>query len=173
MSEPMFFLDSCSMMEPFNTFYAFDICTHFWDSLGKYIESGEIAIIDKVYNEVIKREDALGKWLSELTIKNFIKVSGTQTQLNYSDIQDYIAAFPRFKPNEKKMWADSDCADPFLIAACMQYENAIIITQEKFIDMNQNDPKSLYKIKIPNVAQAFNIQTEDLFYMMRQLNIKA
>lgn len=71
MSKEVFLIDSNSLITPYLTYYSFDFAPTFWAQMETSIETGRIAVLNMVKNEIIKnscKDDALAKWLRSLTI---------------------------------------------------------------------------------------------------------
>ena len=58
----MFLIDSNSFITPYRQYYSFDFARSFWDQLEQNIDSGKIAILDIVLEEVLKGNDELKDW---------------------------------------------------------------------------------------------------------------
>lgn len=74
--------------------------------------------------------------------------------------------------NEKGLneWARNDIADPWLVATAAA-KNCTIITFETSAGYLSEKNKS-GKVKIPDIAKHFEVRVHNLYYMMRQLNIR-
>ena len=134
------------------------------------IKAGRIAILDMVKNEISKNEDALKEWFDALEIANYIDHRETSILSQYSAVLQNIQANPCYKPSALAEWAKASVADPWLIAAAAVH-NYTIITFETFNKgLNAGNPSK--EAKIPNVADAFHVKTQNLYYLMQSLKIK-
>ena len=66
MTSESFVLDSNALITPYRSFYPFDLMSFFWDFISKNISSNKIVILDMVYDEIIREDDLLEKWLSSI-----------------------------------------------------------------------------------------------------------
>jgi hypothetical protein len=61
-------------------------------------------------------------------------------------------------------------ADPWLIAAAIKHSYTVITFEKSNVGLNVNQPSK--SVKIPDICKQFNVNCEDLFYMMRILGFK-
>ncbi len=169
MNKEKFLIDANSLITPFNNYYAFDFDSKFWIQLEKHIESGSVIILDLVKNEIENKTDDLSNWFQNLTIKEFINHNEQDIFINYSKIMNYLNNTPIYQKIALRDWQKITVADPWLIATAMA-KNLTIITFEQAANPNSGNPSK--RIKIPDVAKQFKIEVQNLYYMMRCLNIK-
>ncbi len=168
MSSEKFLIDSNSLIEPYNRYYPFDITEKFWEQLKKHIESGSIVLLDMVKNEINQCDDDLSVWLNGVNIKEEIDHRDPIIIKNYSKILQYIQNESAYKGSALRNWAQEHVADAWLIASAMNNDYKIITFEKP-----QFRRGNIYKnAKIPDVADIFNVKTNDLFYLMRVLKIK-
>ena len=170
MSKEVFLIDSNSLITPNLNFYPFDLAPGFWRQMSDGVESGEIAIIDLVEDEILKGNDSLKDWLSVLNVKNYIKHDESDIIKAYSDVLVHIQTNDCYKEAALKEWSRAEVADPWLIAAAKVKNMTIITFEKKTGGLNSLNPSK--NAKIPDVANAFKVKTEDLYYMMRALKFK-
>lgn len=165
MSEESFLLDTNIFITPYRIYYPFDLAPSFWEQLKNVLESPNVAILDKVLDEINKgsNDDKLTEWINNVNL-NIIKqhehqdiVKAFQSIINYIDQSNYTA-------EAKNEWMEQGIADPWLIATAIVHHYTIITLETK--------SNELRKIKIPTIAEHFNIECKDLFYFMRQTNIR-
>ena len=72
MSKEIFLLDTNSFITPHLNFYPFDFAPGFWDQMEQHINSGRIAILDMVKNEILQGNDNLRSWMEDLEITCFV-----------------------------------------------------------------------------------------------------
>ena len=82
---------------------------------------------------------------------------------------NYLNNTPIYQKIALRDWQRMTVADPWLIATAMA-KKLTIITFEQTGNPNSGNPSK--KIKIPDVAKQFKIEVQNLYYMMRCLNIK-
>ncbi|NIZ40930.1 DUF4411 family protein [Entomospira entomophila] len=174
-----YLIDANIIIEPNNQYYHFDFTNTFWVKIAEGIASGQCIIIDKVYDEIFSnnsndesaRDDALNAWLKTYVKKSLLKVGQHQPYFDrWTQLILYIKQHKQYTQEAFNTWFDEDkVADPWLIAVA-QEDNCTIVTHET---PNGTNPAGLYKkIKIPNIANEFNIPCIGLFDMMRELQIK-
>lgn len=166
----MFLIDSNSFITPYRQYYSFDFARSFWDQLEQNIDSGKIAILDIVLEEVLKGNDELKDWGAGLKPERFIDHREAQILSYYREIMQYLQTSPYYKETALAEWAKATVADPWLIAAA-KVHNCIIVTFEG-PNSNPNEKQPWKMAKIPNVADEFGVQTVNLFSMMRTLQFK-
>ena len=164
-----FLIDSNCLITPKHQYYAFDLTSTFWEELGKNIEKGNILILDKVFDEVIRGKDELSEWLKKYA--NYKINYDTEEILNkYKEIIFHIKNSSLYKSGAESEWSKSEIADGFLVAtACVH--NYKIITNER-ANQNLNSINAAKTPKIPNIAKHFNVDCVNLFDVMRELNFK-
>ncbi len=165
-----FLVDSNSFMTPYRQYYAFDLIPTYWDKLSNRAESGRLVLLDMVKDEIDKGKDELSDWVSKQTefeICNHVK---PEIINKYQEVLQYVQSCGLYKEQALQAWAPGNIADPWLIAAA-SVNNYIIITDE--VPSGGLSPKNPNRnAKIPDVAKAFGVRTYNLYYMMRQLEIK-
>lgn len=169
MTDEIFLIDTNSIITPYQTFYSFDFALGFWKQLKDKIESGKIAILDIVKNEITKNDDELQMWFDSLTITNYVDHRENAILEKYSAILQHIQSNPNYKPSALIEWSRATVADPWLIAAASVYGYTIITFETFNNNLNSHNPSK--NAKIPNIADVFNVKTQNLYYLMRKLEI--
>lgn len=170
MVEEKFLIDSNSFMAPYRQYYAFDLIPTYWDELSKRTESGRLVLLDMVKAEIDKGEDDLAVWIGKQTGFKICNHVTPEIISKYQDVLQYVQSCGLYKEQALQAWAPAHIADPWLIAAAA-VNNYTIITAE--VPSGGLSPKNPNKYaKIPDVAKAFEVRTNNLYYMMRQLGIK-
>lgn len=82
----------------------------------------------------------------------------------------YVQTCGLYKEQALASWAPEDVADPWLIAAAAVYDYTIITVEAPSGGLSLKTQNK--NAKIPDVANAFGVKTNDLYYMMRQLEIR-
>lgn len=166
MSIEKFLIDANSFIEPYNRYYPFDLAEKFWEQLKTHIENGSILLLDKVKDELSQGSDSLSGWICNI---NCIDHRDIAIIRNYRKVLQHIQNNNSYKETALENWSQEQIADPWLIATAITY-NYTIITFEQSQNIR---PDNLYKnAKIPDIAEDFNVKSENLFYLMRTLNIK-
>jgi predicted nucleic acid-binding protein len=153
-------LDANVLIQAWQKYYNPKFCPDYWEILVKLGKNGKIFIPELVYEEIVRTEDDLSKWLkgSKIPIN---KISEPVTIC----LQRIYAADPIHKNLVDNTKARS-LADPWVIAHAM-HENASVVTkEEKVTALNSN------RIKIPNVCDNMGIRWINDFQFIDELNIK-
>lgn len=165
----IFLLDSSSFVTPFRFYYAFDLIPAYWERLCKYVEEQRIILLDLVRDEIDKGEDELTDWMheGEFTVCNHVTASIVN---QYQEILQYVEGCGYYTERALNAWSQPDVADPWLIAASAVNGYTLITDEVSAGTLSKKTPSK--NAKIPDVAREFNVKTEDLYYMMRQLKIR-
>lgn len=169
MNSEKFLLDANSLIAPSKNFYPFDFAMGFWEHMKHIMKSGNVMLLDVVYDEVIRGGDELTKWLTEAVKGNPCKIAVQDKEIveQYTAVLNYIMKCNLYKEQAISAWMKREVADPWLIAIAMA-KNYVIIT---FEDHGNPQPQQKSKcIKIPDIADYFNVKYYDLFYFMRKMN---
>lgn len=166
----IFLVDSNSFMTPFRFYYAFDLVPAYWKELTKHIDTGRVVVLDIVKDEIIKGNDELAFWMSDLTNLKVIPRVTSDTVNKYQEVIQYIETCGLYKESALQTWAQSNVADPWLIAAA-KANGFTIVTEEKMSGgLSRKTPNK--GAKIPDVAMHFGVRTIDIYQMMRKLEIQ-
>jgi hypothetical protein len=121
MSQEVFLVDANTFITPYKTYYPFDFAPSFWEFLKGHIEGGDIAVMSKVYDEVIRGTDSLSDWMQGLSFTQVdhrtADVLAVYGQV-MSHIQNGVSATGTNLYNDRALqeWADNNCADAWLVA---------------------------------------------------------
>lgn len=170
-NDTIYLIDSNSLITPKISYYPMDLAPNFWDSMARKIQDGSIAILDLVKKEILKpeKEDDLALWMKNLEIKLYLNHKEEKIVIKYGEVLQFIQENPCYSEKALHAWADQSIADPWLIATVAVY-GFTIVTFEKYVKINANNPSR--SAKIPNVAKEFQVNTLNLFQMIRELGIK-
>lgn len=171
MVEEKFLIDSSSFMTPYKFYYAFDLVPAYWNELSKHVEAGGIVLLDLIKKEIEQGQDQLTDWIHENETK-FISCNHISEEiiLKYQKILQYIQECGYYNDKALYIWSQAEVADPWLIAASAVNHYTIITNEVSAGTLNKKTPSR--NPKIPDVAKAFGVKTESLFYMMRKLGIR-
>ena len=168
MNSEKFLLDSNVFMTPSRNYYPFDFAQGFWRQMRSAIHSGNVFILDVIYNEIIKGKDDLAEWFKD-TVANTscqLRVQDEEIVKEYAKIQNYISSCDLYKPQAISEWAKREIADPWLIATAIAKKYAIITLE---IHGNPQPHQKAKRIKILDVADHFCVCYHDLYYFMRKM----
>ncbi len=152
--------DANVLIQAWQKYYNPKFCPDYWKILTELGKSEKIFIPELVYEEIIRTEDDLSKWLkgSKIPLK---KISEGVTAC----LQEIYAANPIHKNLVDNTKARS-LADPWVIAHAL-HENASVVTkEEKVTALNST------RIKIPNVCDNMGIRWINDFQFIDELDIK-
>lgn len=158
-SQLPFIMDSCSLIESKNRYYAFDICIGFWDFILEEFSQGRVISIKHVYEEINTGNDELSSWLKHNFNKiNFIDCFDDSDVIsNYIKIAEYVKA--EYKVNVADDFLREYSADPWLIAQALAH-GGCIITQER--------PKpSKSKASLYDICNYFGVQHLNIIEFLR------
>ncbi len=165
----LFVLDANAFIAPYRQYYAFDLVPAYWDAIKPFINSGRVLLVDLVKNELDKGGDSLAKWLNDNEEITVIGRANNDVLMKYQQIIRYISSCGFYTQNGIRVWSGTSIADPWLIAVAAVY-GYTIVTLEVPID-NLSTKNRTNKIKIPDVAKHFGVETITVFEMMRRLGV--
>ena len=165
----IFLVDSNSLMTPYRFYYAFDLVPAFWDLLIEHVKVGKIVVLDMVKSEIDKGEDDLSRWISNLDGLAVISHVDEKTIAYYQRIMQHVADSGLYKESALHIWALENITDPWLIASAAK-NGYTVVTEE--VGASGLSTKNRQKAaKIPDVAAKFEVETVNVFEMMRRLGI--
>ena len=167
MEKELFLIDANSLITPYLTFYSFDLAKTFWNQMEWHIQNGNIAILDLVKSEVLKGKDSLKEWMENIEVGQLIDHREPAIIVKYREVLRYIQDNPAYKPAALTEWSREEVADPWLIAAAAIGNYTIISFEIANKGLNTHNPSK--NAKIPDVAKVFNVEVQNLYYMMRVL----
>lgn len=162
-SNPPYILDSNVFIEAHRRYYHFDICPGYWDSLIYFHRQGLIASLDVVARE-LEGEDTLWEWV-EANVPNGFFLASSQPEIveEYRKLIDWVQAEKQYLEHAKTEFASA--ADGWLVAYGLA-TGATVVSQETIA----RDAKK--RIPLPNICEAFEVDSMDTFEMLRALNAK-
>jgi len=165
-TDGLFLLDTNFFIQSHYTSYPLDVAESFWNKVKMLAFKNKIMSIDKVREEIYKKEDKIKSWC----IKNLPGCFFRDTKK-----QDIIECYQRLIKwvNSKRShytdkaieeFSEYKNADAWLIAFALRDKNTFtIVTYEK------SEPQKKAKIKIPDVCNNFDVKCVDVIGMFRQL----
>lgn len=174
MKQEIFLIDSNIFMTPYKTYYPVDFAPTFWDFLERCMSSGEIVLLDVVYDEVNKGNDDLSKWLSKVAPQRIKRGQGDVLAI-YTQILNYIrtgatpSGQPLYNTAALSAWSQNDIADPWLVATAKAKGYTLVSLETPNPSLGTSVTK---KVKIPDVAKKFGVKCCNLFEMMRALHFQ-
>ena len=151
----MYLLDTSAFIEAHRRYYGLDFVPGFWDWLDANSDSGLIASVRAVLDE-LSGEDDLSKWAKQR------KAVFRNTNVRTQDALQKVAVWAT--QNYAREFVDEflEKADCQLLAFAKAY-GCTVITHEQ-----PEDPKKKRKtVKIPDACSAFGLTWIDTFKMLR------
>lgn len=166
-----YLIDANVLITASRLYYASDLISSFWEVLAQKAKERRIILLDLVKEEIDRGEDELKNWLNKIMINCEIcrHIDG-EIIAKYAEIMQYIQMCGYYNEKGLNDWARKDIADPWLIAAAAVRDYTVITFEESAGYLSVKNKSG--KVKIPDIAKNFNVEVHNLFYMMRQLNIK-
>ncbi len=160
LNDKKYCLDANVLIQAWQKYYSPKICPCYWDLLNDLGTRSLIFIPEMVYEEIVRTDDDLSKWLksSKIPIK---KIDEQVTKC----LKDLYSADPNHKYLVDNTKARS-LADPWVIAHALK-EKAIVVTKEEKITALNSA-----KIKIPNVCDKMNVSWINDFQLIEELGIR-
>jgi Domain of unknown function (DUF4411) len=154
-----FCLDANVLIQAWQKYYSPKICPSYWDMLDTLGAKNIIFMPEMVYDEIVRTDDDLSKWLksSKIPIR---KIDEQVTKC----LKDIYSADPNHKYLVDNTKARS-LADPWVIAHALR-ENATVVTKEEKVTAINTT-----KIKIPNVCEKMNVSWINDFQLIVELGI--
>ena len=153
-------LDANVLIQAWQKYYNPKFCPDYWKVLNELGAKGVIFIPELVYDEIIRTEDDLSKWLKTSAIP-IINVSEPVTRC--------LNAIFRANPAHKNLVDNTKArslADPWVIAHAL-VENATVVTKEEKVTASNST-----RIKIPNVCENMGIKWMNDFEFIAELKIR-
>jgi len=162
-------IDSNILITASNNTYPLDVFPSFWEKISSLLMSGDIIIIDKVYDEVIQGTDHLSNWLKNEKInKGPTGTVNVNTSLAFvSDISQGLVK-SNFYSGQQTLDVFFRGADPYLIAFC-KANGCVCVTEETINNMQPNQRKGFSRIKIPDIAAKVGVTCINTIEMLRRL----
>ena len=153
-------LDANVLIQAWQKYYNPNFCPDYWNVLIELGKQDKIFIPELVYEEIMRTEDELSKWLkgSKIPIK---KITEPVTIC----LQKIYLADPYHKNLVDNINGRS-LADPWVIAHSI-FENAVVVTKEEKITAINSK-----RIRIPNVCDNMGVRWINDFQFIDELDIK-
>lgn len=162
----MYLIDSDVLITAKNSYYAFDLCPGFWRSLLDKHQSGQVHSLDRNRMELQQGhdDDQLVQWVKDVVPADFF-LSTHQDEVveAYTDVMLWAQRNSQFFDNAKAKFATG--ADGWLVAYASVH-NCTVVTLE------ESRPESRNQIKLPDVCIQFGVRYENVFTMLRTLQVQ-
>jgi len=155
-----YLLDTNVLIAAHRSYYAFDICPGFWESVKNGHQNGRVFSTQRVKGELLRSKDPLTSWIqNELPPEFFIDDSSATIASEFGPMMAWVMAND-FLPAAKTKFATD--ADGWLIAAA-KTTNICLVTHEA----KQTGAKA--RVPMPNVCEEFGVKYCNTFDMLRAL----
>ena len=157
-----FLIDTNSIVEAKDFFYAFDICPGFWNALLRHHELGEVYSIDHVKSELTEGNDILVRWAKKMPKGFFLPTITADVANQYATIIQWVQA------NYQRQDAVSSFAakaDGWLIAYAKVHGFTIVSEEKLNLDMKK-------RVANPNVCHQFGVPYCNVFELLRKIKVK-
>ncbi len=165
-TRPEYILDTNVFIESAKRYYAFDIAPGFWKALIKIAQTCKVKSLDRVMDEIFRKEDELSAWIRENFMDYFIDTATDKEVIhNYRKLLNWAMNHQHYNDNAKEEFAKEDNADPWLLAYALTYQEVTIVTGEQY----RRGIKR--KIPIPNACEELNLNCINTFEFLRRFNV--
>jgi predicted nucleic acid-binding protein len=153
-------LDANVLIEAWQKYYNPKFCPDYWKILIELGNQGKIFIPELVFEEIIRTEDDLSKWLktSKIPIQNITEAVTVCLQKIYSQNPVHKTLVDNTKARS--------LADPWVIAHAINEKATVVTKEEKVTALNST------RIKIPNVCDNMGIRWINDFDFVHEIGIK-
>lgn len=166
MKHSRFAIDSDVLITAKNRYYAFPICPGFWECLLHGHSKDSIHSIDRVRQELLNGspEEDLVQWVSKSVPASFFHSCGEQNVVDaFGEIMLWAQRHHRYTDSAKAKFATG--ADGWLVAYSRVHGSTVVTNEERAPDSQKN-------IKLPDVCDAFGVDTVDTFRMLATIGAR-
>lgn len=153
-------LDTNVLIQAWQKYYSPDICPSYWVILNSLGVDNIIFMPEQVYEEIVRTDDDLSKWLKSSQIP--VKKMDEQVIECLKDIYDADPNHKYLVDNTKQR----SLADPWVIAHAMREKATVVTKEEKITAVNSR------KIRIPNVCEKMNVSWLNDFHFLMELGVE-
>tara|TARA_R100001143_G_scaffold53461_1_gene48928 strand:+ start:1797 stop:2285 length:489 start_codon:yes stop_codon:yes gene_type:complete len=155
----MYLLDANTYIQAKNLHYQMTFCPAYWDWLDAQFESGQLASIISVYDELNEQNDELTQWVKKRKA-HFLPTSSEQIQEQFGNVVQHVFELEGKKVEHVADFLDK--ADPWLVATA-SVSGATVVTHEVPVPDNSS------RVKIPNVCAAFEVPYVTTYQLLNTL----
>lgn len=159
-TEDLFCLDANVLIEAWQKYYSPNFCPDYWEVLNELGKQGRIFISEMVYEEIIRTDDDLSKWLKGSKVP--VRIID---ELVTKSLQTIFSKNPLHKNLVDNIKARS-IADPWVIAHAINEKAVVVTKEERVTALNSN------KIKIPNVCDNMGVRWINDFQLIEELGVQ-
>lgn len=162
----MYLIDSDVLITAKNSYYAFDLCPGFWNSLLAKHQAEQVYSLDRNRMELQqgRDDDELVKWVKESVPRDFfLSTEQADVVTAYTDVILWAQRHTQYFDNAKAKFATG--ADGWLVAYAYTHGSVVVTLEE-------SRPESRNQIKLPDVCIQFGVRYENVFTMLRALQVQ-
>ena len=163
---PSYIIDANVFITAKNSYYAFDICPGFWDSLIAGYEQGKLHSIDRVRHELMngRPEEDLVQWVQhDLPNDFFFNTTDPEVTEAFGEVMLWVQQSAQYYDSAKADFATK--ADGWLVAYAMVHDTTIATNELANPDIKR-------EVKLGNACGHFDVAYEDPFAMLRRLRAR-
>lgn len=157
-----YLLDTNTLIQAKNEYYAFSLCPGFWDWIDLQTATGDVFSIEPVLREIRDVADELKDWADSRAASLFRSIDA-ETMVKFPEVVRWVQQGD-FKDEAKRGFLAK--ADPLLIAYAMAHPGTILATHEVHIEGERK------KVKIPTVCRALGVSCVRTFGMLSRENAR-
>lgn len=161
-----YIIDSDVLITAKNSYYAFDLCPGFWDSLLTQHHIGQVHSLDRNRQELLqgRDDDALVHWVHHsIPHTFFLSCNNSEVAAAYGEVMLWVQNNPQFFEGAKAKFATG--ADGWLVAYA-RVNGLTVVTLE------ESRPESRNQVKLPDVCIQFGVPYQNVFTMLRALEVQ-
>ncbi|OYU97382.1 MAG: hypothetical protein CFE21_03570 [Bacteroidetes bacterium B1(2017)] len=153
-------LDANVLIQAWQKYYNPKFCPDYWDVLNELGKLEKIFIPELAYEEIIRTEDNLSRWLkaSKIPVQKISEQVTKSLQKTY--LHDPIHKSLVDNINGRSL------ADPWIIAHALNEKASVVTKEEKITALNSK------RIRIPNVCDNMGIRWINDFQLIDELDIR-
>lgn len=156
-----FVLDANVLIAAHRSYYAFDLCPGFWQSVLDAFAARRVFSTQRVKAELLKGNDVLSDWVGKgLPADFFLDDSTAEIAAEYGPMMAWVVSKGFLPAAQAKFPKD---ADGWLVAAAKQ-AGFCLVTHE----IRQEGARA--RVPIPNVCDEFGVVSCNTFEMLRELD---
>lgn len=162
----MYLIDSDVLITAKNSYYAFDLCPGFWNSLLARHQNGQVHSLDRNRMELQqgRDDDDLVRWVQDtVPVDFFLSTHQADVVAAYTEVMLWVQRNPQYFDNAKAKFATG--ADGWLVAYARIHGSTVVTLEE-------SRPESRNQIKLPDVCMQFGVRYENVSTMLRALQVQ-
>lgn len=153
-------LDANVLIQAWQKYYSPKYCPNYWNILSELGNQKRIFIPELVYEEIIRTDDELSKWLKGSKIPVF------ETNEHVIECLKNIYSTNPLHENLIDNIKGRSLADPWVIAHAMSNRATVVTKEEKITALNST------KIRIPNVCDNMQVRWINDFEFIIEMGIR-